>query len=82
MIMRRHALKKRYSHAAATFPVVENRDMPAGFTSYGRGSFRSLPAAQAAARRQAKAGGTDVLIVHDPPSRMADECWVVGRVMV
>jgi hypothetical protein len=61
-------------------PVVANNDAPAGFTSFTRGSFRSVSAAQRAASKRVRSGVAGVLIVHDPASRMNDECWVVGRV--
>ena len=62
-------------------PVVENRETPAGFTSFTRGSFASLAAAQKAAAKHVRTGAVGVVIVHDHASLMNLDGWVVGRVV-
>jgi hypothetical protein len=66
--------------SAANIPVIENRETPAGFTSFTRGSFSSLAAAQKAAVKRARAGADGVVIVHNHASSMNLEGWSVGRV--
>lgn len=60
--------------------VVENRETPAGFTSFTRGFFSSLAAAQKAAVKRVRGGAPSVVIVHNHASSMNLECWTVGWV--
>jgi len=63
-----------------TIQFIETQNTPAGFRSFTRGTFRSLAAATTAARKRAKAGPSDVIVIHVPADRLYVESWVVGHV--